>query len=767
MSGPALPRPLKGLLATIIAVALALTLLVSAASTANADPTDPAQPDPPVSATPGADQGGQVDPTDTATPPNDTATTPTTTATPKDVTTTNDSTPSDTPTATPTDTATTPADPTTPAANTAPPSTGTKTTITPAPTGYIPPSFDTSAINDGTYQSSLNRASTLPSKYNLLTAHPTWLPGVRDQGNFGTCWAFAASESAETSLARNGLTSPTSSVAARQVSTLHLIQSVYYTSTFKANTSNPMAWNGPYLMGGNQYMAAAAWSHWYGAQLESTYPYPTNQSTAPKVISASALKSSNYHLRSMSILPAPRNSNGAYSPANVTTIKQAVFDYGSAYTAFAGSLLLSSYYSASNKSFYDPYNDYPDHAVLIIGWDDTFPASNFASRPPGNGAFLIQNSWGVGQMDYVWLSYYDHSMNESAVFDLISAATTANRQSSYDWTSQYAYDDLGIGGAIVSSTSSITYANKFTAHSDTTLRAAQFATLQPNMSYTVSVYVGNIHSNSATAGGTQRALTTSGAHSITGTMTYAGYQTVTFSKPVILEKGQKFSIVVTLTRQSGKAYGPVEVKYNYGAGPSHLTISAGQSYLKKNGAWEDFTTYYHQTSATGIMGNANIIGLASGGPKYKLTYNPNGGKVATPSQPITYGEKLGTLATPTRLGYSFTGWYASTTGGSHYTSSTLVSSMADITVYAHWKVNHYTVKFKANGGSTPKRGGKKYISKIITFGHAYGPLPTTKRSGYKFLGWYTAKKGGTRVTSATQVITTGTRTLYARWAKKR
>ena len=37
-----------------------------------------------------------------------------------------------------------------------------------------------------------------------------------------------------------------------------------------------------------------------------------------------------------------------------------------------------------------------NHDVLIVGWDDDYAASNFATTPPGNGAFIVKNSWGTG-----------------------------------------------------------------------------------------------------------------------------------------------------------------------------------------------------------------------------------------------------------------------------------------------------------------------------------------------------------------------------------
>lgn len=71
--------------------------------------------------------------------------------------------------------------------------------------------------------------------------------------------------------------------------------------------------------------------------------------------------------------------------------------------------------------------------------------------------------------------------------------------------------------------------------------------------------------------------------------------------------------------------------------------------------------------------------------------------------------------------------------------------------------NKYTVSFNANGGSVTTS------SKSVTYGEAYGPLPTPTRSGYTFNGWYTASSGGTRVLSTTKVTQNKNHTLYAQW----
>ena len=142
---------------------------------------------------------------------------------------------------------------------------------------------------------------------------------------------------------------------------------------------------------------------------------------------------------------------------------------------------------------------------------------------------------------------------------------------------------------------------------------------------------------------------------------------------------------------------------------------------------------------------------------FTVTYNANGGYVSPSSKTVTYGSTYGTLATPTRTGYTFLGWYTSATGGSRVLSTTEVTRHENHTIYARWDANDYTVTFNGNSG-TPS-----YTSKTVTFDSMYGSLPTASRVGYTFLGWYTAQTGGTLVTSSTKVAIAGNHTLYARW----
>jgi uncharacterized repeat protein (TIGR02543 family) len=145
-----------------------------------------------------------------------------------------------------------------------------------------------------------------------------------------------------------------------------------------------------------------------------------------------------------------------------------------------------------------------------------------------------------------------------------------------------------------------------------------------------------------------------------------------------------------------------------------------------------------------------------------VTLNANGGKVggaATATVVKAKGAAVGRLATPTLTGYAFQGWFTGKAKGTKVTAKARV--VKNVTYWAHWAKVH-TVKLDAACG---KVGGKASSSLKKIHSSKLGKLATPKRTGYQFLGWYTAKYGGKKVTAGTKV--TKAVTLYAHWKRAR
>ena len=142
---------------------------------------------------------------------------------------------------------------------------------------------------------------------------------------------------------------------------------------------------------------------------------------------------------------------------------------------------------------------------------------------------------------------------------------------------------------------------------------------------------------------------------------------------------------------------------------------------------------------------------------YTVKFDANDGTVTPAEKTVTYGNPYGELPTPTREGYTFAGWFTEKDGGTQVTKETVVKTVADHTLYAHWTANTYTVKFDANEGTVTS------AEQTVTYGSHYGELPTPTREGYTFAGWFTEQNGGTKVMADTKVTTAENHTLYAYW----
>ena len=138
---------------------------------------------------------------------------------------------------------------------------------------------------------------------------------------------------------------------------------------------------------------------------------------------------------------------------------------------------------------------------------------------------------------------------------------------------------------------------------------------------------------------------------------------------------------------------------------------------------------------------------------YSVNFDSNGGS-AVASQSVKYGSKASRPTDPTRAGHTFQGWYTSRDGGARYDFNQTVTG--DVTLYAHWSVNSYTLAFDGNGGKASES------SRTVQYGSQYGSLPTATRTGYAFQGWYTARSGGSQVSSSTTMEAANT-TVYAHW----
>ena len=133
-----------------------------------------------------------------------------------------------------------------------------------------------------------------------------------------------------------------------------------------------------------------------------------------------------------------------------------------------------------------------------------------------------------------------------------------------------------------------------------------------------------------------------------------------------------------------------------------------------------------------------------------ITLNPNGG--ALPEYSLVAGAAL---PIPTKTGYTFAGWYENQEFSGDPVTDVPTDSTKNLNFYAKWTANTYTIIFDANGGSVNPTSAVTVAGKLTS-------LPTPTYDGYDFIGWYTQKDGGEKVT--TDTVFAMDSTIYAHWS---
>ncbi|MDR0875168.1 MAG: InlB B-repeat-containing protein [Clostridiales Family XIII bacterium] len=238
---------------------------------------------------------------------------------------------------------------------------------------------------------------------------------------------------------------------------------------------------------------------------------------------------------------------------------------------------------------------------------------------------------------------------------------------------------------------------------------------------------------------------------VNGAVTYYAHWTAVYK--VTFDSRGGSAVAEKLVDQK-KAVGDLATpnKTGYKFGGWYTKASGGTKITAKTVPTKDIT-YYAQWSAKSV----------------KVTHDANKGKnLSVKTKTVTYDSKYGALATATRTGHTFNGWYTEKTGGTKVTKNTTVKNEKAHTLYAQWTAKKYKATFDANRGKIPVDGGGAVMTKKVTVTYAakFGDLPVPTRSGYEFKGWWTEKNDGTKITKNTKVTITKNTKYYAHWKKK-
>ncbi len=386
--------------------------------------------------------------------------------------------------------------------------------------------------NQGVAVNKAPGSSILPPQYDLRNRQRA--PQVKNQGPYGTCWAFAALSAMESSLLPE---------EEQEFSPDHMsIQNSFVLEQ---------------AAGGEYTMGMAYLTSWQGPVFERDDPYGDGQSQD----GLQAVK----HVQEVQLIEGK----------DFEKVKEFVFKHGGVQTAIYSALTnaqsYSPYYNQEKSAYCYIGAEKPNHEILIIGWDDNYPKENFKTEVEGDGAFLCQNSWGkeFGEQGVFYVSYYDVNIGIHNV-----AYTAIEEADNYDRI--YQSDLCGWVGQLGYNMDSIYGANVYTAQSRETLRAAGFYATGKETSYELFIVKDYKNKDSLK----ERVMVAE------GTVANAGYYTVGFENGITVEKGAKFAVVLHITTP-GSVH-PLAIEYAADEMTANVDLADGQGYISIGGShWEN------------------------------------------------------------------------------------------------------------------------------------------------------------------------------------
>ena len=160
-----------------------------------------------------------------------------------------------------------------------------------------------------------------------------------------------------------------------------------------------------------------------------------------------------------------------------------------------------------------------------------------------------------------------------------------------------------------------------------------------------------------------------------------------------------------------------------------------------------------QTQFSGAHSPLGIVGEepvgANGYSYHKVAFDTAGGNMSHTTRYFLQGKDISNEIKPDpRTGYTFGGWNKADGTAWDYASDTVTDN---ITLYAKWTANTYTVTFDSTGGSAVD-------AQPVAYGEKAKKPAAPQKTGYAFGGWYL---GDTKYDFA--AVVTEDMTLTAKW----
>lgn len=353
---------------------------------------------------------------------------------------------------------------------------------------------------------------------------------VKNQVTSGPCWAFAAISLAESSMIQQG-----AAADALDLSEEHLAYFFYEraddplgNTAADKNRINLPGYDYK-TVGGNLQLASKFLSTWSGVADEGVAPY----SSASSSLASSLAYESAAHLQ-----------RAYFIDASEAEIKNALYTAQQpvGVTYYHG----ASYYNVDTAAYcYPTAGAGINHAVTIVGWDDSYKKENFlpASKVTSDGAWIVKNSWGGAHGDggYIYISYEDKS---------ISGAVSAGFEAADSYGHNYQYDGSS-GSSAVSVPVGASHANVYQVKGNPSgsevLKAVGILMKSADADLAVDVYTDLRDPDDPT----------SGIHAVTGQVVhtgYTGYYTFSLQQDVPLCEGSFFSVIFTNVSDGARSF---------------------------------------------------------------------------------------------------------------------------------------------------------------------------------------------------------------------